>query len=293
MTDPAIHSVWITGAGQTGGSAPPDAWFAWWSFSKTVLAICALRLVEMGRVTLDAPLTGQPYSLRQLLQHTSGVPNYGGLAAYHAAVAAGDAAWPRAALLARVQADRLDFAPGAGWAYSNVGMLRVRMLVEELTGQSYADHLAQVFPGGDFRLAETRADFAGLHGDVARDYDPAWVYHGCLIGPAQAAVRILAGLMRGDLLAGPLMAEMLRSVPVSPGTPDRPWRDVRAGLGLFVSQTRDLGRAIGHPGAGPGSSCGVWHFPDLAQRPTLAAFSAVAEEAVPEWEVIRVAEALA
>jgi CubicO group peptidase (beta-lactamase class C family) len=50
---------------------------------------------------------------------------------YCAAVAAGDPVWPVAELLARVKADRLVFSPGEGWAYSNVGYLFVRQLIEE------------------------------------------------------------------------------------------------------------------------------------------------------------------
>src|SRR3954453_22274379 len=59
----------------------------WWSFTKTVLAAAALVLVDAGRLTLDTPLAGRRYTLRQLLQHRAGVPDYGALAAYHDAVA--------------------------------------------------------------------------------------------------------------------------------------------------------------------------------------------------------------
>ena len=73
----------------------------WWSFTKTVIAAAALVLVQKKRLALDRPLADRRYSLRQLLQHRAGLTDYGELAAYHQAVAAGDEPWPAAARLRR------------------------------------------------------------------------------------------------------------------------------------------------------------------------------------------------
>jgi hypothetical protein len=54
------------------GDAPT---MPWWSLSKTVIAAAALALVKRGRLTLDDPVVGESYTLRQLLQHTSGLPD--------------------------------------------------------------------------------------------------------------------------------------------------------------------------------------------------------------------------
>jgi Beta-lactamase len=51
----------------------------WWSFTKTVIAAAVLRLVQDGRLRLDETLDGKSYSLRQLLQHRAGLPDYGAL----------------------------------------------------------------------------------------------------------------------------------------------------------------------------------------------------------------------
>lgn len=52
-----------------------------WSFSKTLVAICVLRLAEDGRLTLRAPLLpGHAFTLRQLLRHEAGPGCYGGRA---------------------------------------------------------------------------------------------------------------------------------------------------------------------------------------------------------------------
>ena len=45
----------------------------WWSFTKTILAAASLRLVAQGRLELDKPVAGKPYTLRYLLQHRAGL----------------------------------------------------------------------------------------------------------------------------------------------------------------------------------------------------------------------------
>jgi D-alanyl-D-alanine carboxypeptidase len=103
----------------------------WWSFTKVALATAALQLVAQGSLGLDEPVVGRPFTLRQLLQHSAGVPNYGDLPSYHDAVRRGQKPWDVAQLLDRAGADRLDFEPGKGWHYSNVGYLFVRQIIEE------------------------------------------------------------------------------------------------------------------------------------------------------------------
>src|ERR1700704_1720624 len=119
------------GNGPTEGESV--ALFPWWSITKSVLAAAALRLADQGRLSLDDFYDHHPYTIRQLLQHSAGLNNYGG-AAYRDAVAAGDPVWPVAELLARVNAERLIFTPGRDWAYSNVGYIFVRQLIGEKAG---------------------------------------------------------------------------------------------------------------------------------------------------------------
>src|SRR5262245_34684510 len=78
-----------------GSEAPVSAYSAsvpWWSFTKTALATVALQLVAQGHLSLDDLIDSRPYTLRQLLQHRAGVPDYSGLAAYHEAIRQGDTA---------------------------------------------------------------------------------------------------------------------------------------------------------------------------------------------------------
>ena len=66
----------------------------WWSITKSVLATAVLKLIDLGAMRLDAFFEDWPFTIRQLLQHTSGLTNYGG-PAYQRAVASGDAVWLR------------------------------------------------------------------------------------------------------------------------------------------------------------------------------------------------------
>ena len=79
----------------------------WWSYGKTVLASAALALVAQGRLQLDEPVHGKPFTLRHLLGHRAGLRCYGGLRAYHEAVAAGEQPWDVKEMLRRVDAGTL------------------------------------------------------------------------------------------------------------------------------------------------------------------------------------------
>src|SRR5262249_13691232 len=153
-------------------------------FTKTVLAAAALALVRDSWLALDTPLSAG-YTLRQLLQHRAGLPDYGSLRDYHAAVARHEDAWPAAALLPPAPAPRLLYPPGTGWAYSNIGYFFVRRLIEAATGKDLGAALDSLVlqPLGirRVRFAGERTDLEGV-ADV-HYYDPRWVYHGLLVGP--------------------------------------------------------------------------------------------------------------
>ena len=271
----------------------PAARFPWWSFTKTVLASCVLRLVAEGRLQLDDLLPGHSYTLRQLLQHRAGVPEYGKLKAYHEAVARRDDPWPIDELLERVGADDLDFAPGTGWAYSNVGFLFVRRIIEEVTGADVETAMRDLVfsPLGlsSPKLAKTPADLDATAWGNRERYHPGWVYHGLLIGTAMDAARFLDELMAGRLLAPDLLAVMTARHPLGGAPPGRPWETTGYGLGLMSGRMSGAGPAIGHSGQGPGSVSAVYHFPEARPPCTTAAFAEAEDEGITEHAVARIA----
>ena len=294
MEGGSFHSAWLVGDAPVRVAGAAFAVFPWWSFTKTVLAVAAMRLVELGRLELDAPRPGKPYTLRQLLTHRAGVPNYGGLDAYHEAVARGEDAWSRERLLEAVHADRLDFAPGTAWSYSNVGYLFVGDAIEEAAGLPLGEALRELVLDplglGAVRLARERADFAEVFWPHLRTYDPRWVYHGCLIGPPADAARLLHAIVRGRLLSWDSLTGMLgRSTRLGGALPGRPVTEQGYGMGFMIGRMGEAGRVIGHNGAGPGSVNAVCHFPDLPRPVTVAVFAEGEDEGAAEYEALAIA----
>ena len=287
-----FHSHWITASGHVGGEGANTAVFPYWSFTKTVIAAVALKLSETGTLELDASISGEPYTLRHLLAHTSGLPDYGQIPDYHAAVARQDPPWSRSELLRAAMSDGMLFPTGQGWAYSNIGYMFAREFIEATTGRSFAhllqDLIATPLNLTSVRLAQTQEDMAQTYWSAAAFYDPAWVYHGCLIGTPKDAARLLHALMTGDVLAPHSLDQMLQRTDLGGAIPGRPWTTCGYGLGLMSGTTHD-GRSIGHSGVGPFCVNAVYHFPDRHDPITVATFGDGSNEASVEHRVVALA----
>tara|TARA_B110000503_G_scaffold19237_1_gene28612 strand:- start:791 stop:1678 length:888 start_codon:yes stop_codon:yes gene_type:complete len=249
----------------------------WWSFTKTVIAAAALVLVRDGKLSLDVPLKGKPFTLRQLLQHQAGLPDYGGLPEYHQAVEAGVTPWSREVFFGKVDIDKLLFEPGQGWQYSNMGYGLIGDIIQQTTGQDLNCSLQSLVlePLGvlNARIAYEPRDLNGVCMGDARDYHPGWVFHGLLVGPLREAALFLHRLMTGALLPQSLMESMretyeLIDVPLG----DRPWTNPGYGLGLMRGDVVGNVLLEGHAGEGPGSVIAVYHVPNAKGPSTIAAF---------------------
>jgi len=136
------HSVPVT----------PETVFHIASISKNILAAVVLQLVDEGKLRLDddvtkyvpeAPTHGQHVTVRQLLNHTSGIYSFTSL--------------PEAAdnerfdltqqqVLELIKDKPLDFEPGTSWRYNNSAFYLAGMLVERITKQEYGAYLrARIF----------------------------------------------------------------------------------------------------------------------------------------------------
>jgi CubicO group peptidase (beta-lactamase class C family) len=269
-----------------------NALFPWWSITKTVLAAAALRLVDQGSLSLDEFYDGRPYTLRQLLQHTAGLNTYGG-EAYRAAVAAGDPVWPVTEVLARVNAEHLIFNPGQGWAYSNVGYIFVRQLIEETVRREIGEALRllvfEPMAIKETRIARTPDDMAQTFWGNPHGYDPTWVYHGLLIGPAADAVQFLRHLFCGSFLSKEAASAMKAVHPLGGSIAGRPWTKFGYGLGLMLGNMGAAGRVYGHSGVGHANVSSLYSFVDLPDTPVVAVFDQGDDEAVAEVAAVRVA----
>lgn len=136
------------------------------SINKFLTAAAILKLVDEGRLDLEDDLgrwvpglstPQQPIRIRHLLSHTSGLASYTSLpgAAERERLDLG-----HEEILALVRPAPAHFAPGEGWRYCNTGFYLLGMVIEKVTGQSYADYMKkQLFePLGmaDSSYGETR-----------------------------------------------------------------------------------------------------------------------------------------
>lgn len=242
------------------------------SIAKAFSGAAVLSLVHHGVLALDdtigrwlpeLPAAWHAVTLRQLLNHTSGLPDYTQSAAFRDAVTASPTvALPPSSLLAFVAAEPLNFASGTRYLYSNSDNIAVGLMIESATGQAYEAalkarvtgplHLGQTTLPGDTALP---APF--IHGyDFTEDGAPedvsevlaagwAWASGGVISTPADLN-RFMRGYVRGRLVSGRVLKQQRRWIPGGGSEPPGPGRN-SAGLGLFRYQTR-CGTVFGHTG---------------------------------------------
>ena len=122
-----------------------------YSMSKTITAVAALQLVEAGKVGLDDPVDqyldsfpyGSEVTVRQLISHTSGIPNPIPLRWVHPE--ARHRTFDENAALAAVLRDhpRLSFEPGTKYAYSNIGYWLLGKVVERASGETFSAYVGE------------------------------------------------------------------------------------------------------------------------------------------------------
>lgn len=106
--------------------------FLAYSITKILTAVVILELSDAGQLRLDDRLVkwfphiahADHITLRHLLSHTGGIPDYGGVRAYHEAVKSSPSTpWSFDRFAAETFDKGLWFEPGQGWAYSNPGYM--------------------------------------------------------------------------------------------------------------------------------------------------------------------------
>lgn len=127
----------------------PDAVFRIGSVTKQFTAAALLTLVDAGRVHLEDPLSkylpnfpdGDRITIRQLLNHTSGLGDYWRLQNFQTETVQLDFTTDQ--LIALFEREPLQFEPGASWAYSNSGYVLVGAVIEVASGMPWDAYLQQ------------------------------------------------------------------------------------------------------------------------------------------------------
>ncbi|MBK3581308.1 beta-lactamase family protein [Streptomyces sp. MBT65] len=274
---------------ESGAAADPAARFRAGSTTKVVTAATVLRLAAQGKVDLDTPvqryLPGllttafEPISVRQLLNHTSGIQAGDGFGdAFEDQYAHRfDTLTPRQVVASAV-AKGPEFRPGERQDYLNINYTILGLLIEKVTGHSYAAEATRLvlrpagmrdtcFPGTDPRVlgphnhgyqAVQQADGTTEFVDVT-DWNQAdrWAA-GDMISTTADLERLITALFRGRIVPGPQLREMftvpagIEGASYSAGLQRFEYggqvywikSGARYGYSTAVAATRDLSRTL-------------------------------------------------
>ncbi len=113
------------------------------SVSKQFTATVALMLMQEGKLRLDDPISmyvdklpapWRTVTIRQLLNHTSGVPDIENIFGYDSY----RNIYTTQQIIEVANSKPMDFKPGEGWSYSNTGYYLLGLCLERVTGKPYA-----------------------------------------------------------------------------------------------------------------------------------------------------------
>ena len=147
-------------------AATPETDYRLASVSKQFTAMAIMLLVQDGKVGYDQPIRAilpelpagtQAITIRHLLNHTSGVPDYEDLIPDSQMVQVSD----RDVLALLARQDTLYFPPGSAYRYSNSGYVLLGLIVERVSGVSFPEFLrARIF--GPLGMTGSVAHVAGV-----------------------------------------------------------------------------------------------------------------------------------
>ena len=269
IRDAGMAALVTVGSSKLDGSAPIHAGqpFRVGSISKSFVAATTLVLVRDGRLGLDDTVghwlpnvpRGAAITVRQLLQHTSGVTDSPELLE-PLLLDPNHSFTPMQVVRAAVRTPP-EFDPGHGWAYANANYVLLGLIVEKVTGKSLGRVLREViveplglhdtaFPVGANAPADVVRGYLAPENSVVptvgSEYldvtatNPSWTWAaGALVSSAADVSRFYSALLGGRIVPRRLVGVMTKARPTVGG--------LGYGLGLLRVPTV-CGAAFGHDG---------------------------------------------
>lgn len=126
---------------------PDGAIYEIGSVTKQFTAAAIMQLRDAGKLSLDDdlskhlpdyPMQGHKVSIRRLLDHTSGIKGYTEMALFGQMMTRD---LPKDSLVAAFSKEKFEFAPGALEVYNNSAYFLAGLIIEKLSGMSYADYV--------------------------------------------------------------------------------------------------------------------------------------------------------
>ncbi|MFI6030035.1 serine hydrolase domain-containing protein [Amycolatopsis magusensis] len=248
----------------TAKPVPRDGAFRIGSNTKTFVAVVVLQLVGQGRLSLEDKVAdllpgvvtspgGDQITVRQLLQHTSGLYNYTNdlpLRSEAEFLAHRFDSTSAEVLVKQAMAQPPEFAPGTSWNYSNTNYLLAGMLIEQVTGNPWAAEVrSRILKPLGLRDTYSPGERVGLPHPHAHGYsvfpgttkvvdttelNPSWGgAAGDMISTPTDLSRFWQALLGGRLLRQSEFAEMRKTVPA------KTWQETDPGseYGLGITST--------------------------------------------------------
>jgi D-alanyl-D-alanine carboxypeptidase len=258
----------------TGRPMPRNGRFRIGSATKTFTATVVLQLVGEGRMSLEDTVEqwlpgvvqgngndGSRITVRQLLQHTSGIrdvlPEIPALNSADGYRAERFRTYTPEELVGLAMQHAPNFPPGADWSYSNTNYVLAAMIIHEVTGRSWAQEVNdRIIRPLALRDTSTPGAFPFILGPHAHGYaafrtntsidvtalnSSMAVGSGSIISTTHDLNRFYTALLGGRLLAPAQLDEMTTTKPA-------PELGVKYGLGLGELPLSCGGSYFGHPG---------------------------------------------
>ena len=257
----------------TGEAPPLDGEVRIGSNTKTFVAVVIMKMVEEGKVKLDEPVEtylpglikgqgvdGKKITVRQLLQHTSGLPETA--LGFPDVFASRNNYYQPRDILDEALTKAAQFAPGAKFTYTNTNYIVLGLLAERVAKRPIAEQIEtkivkplglkhtympkdgeKAFRGKHPHGYHTRDNKPGKLEDIT-EVDPSWAWAaGSMISTPSELNKFTQALHSGKLLRQASVAEMKKVVATD--------KDGTYGLGIF-SNKLSCGVAWGHTGGMPG-----------------------------------------
>ena len=272
------------------------------SVTKQFTAAAIMKLAEQGKLSLDDPLSGyvpefdtggRTVTIRQLLNHTSGIPSYTSQPEFISKYAPRELSDEE--LLAIVAGVDFDFEPGEKWNYSNTGYYLLGMVAAKASGKPFEVFLrdeffeplglTRTYYGADRAIVPRRAQGYEYHSgsrQFAND-EPISMNvpgaAGAIWSTAGDLVRWQIALTDGRAVSPASYDEMIRSTaPTGQG-------DTRYGFGLMLSGEGE-GLRITHGGGIPGFNSTLSYLPAQGLRTAVISNSDGIPATVVEDQII-------
>ena len=260
------------GSLETGQAPPMDGEVRVGSNTKTFVAVVVMQMVQEGKVGLDEPIEtylpglirgegvdGSRITVRQLLQHTSGLPEYTDTTPGSGDIfQIKDHYIPPRDLLDTALGKPAAFEPGTQWKYTNTNYVVLGMLVERVSQRPVGEQIDQrivkklglshtYFPApGEEKIRGTHPQgyhlSAGGKLEDITEMDPAWAWAaGAMVSTPSELNTFFQAVFDGRLLSQASIDEMKKGVDTGAG-------GAVYGLGLIGTPLSCGGTSWGHNG---------------------------------------------